>query len=133
MLLCCGRQFYAAEKIVLPKKDKLYRCLEYGHCPHCGGRVSRFIEQDKNYEIFVKDRRGIKAFNAYQKALKQRKDFLEQNGLTGSKSAENYYYGDFKKTNRVDENNLPVYVQLRKNFNNKSEELGEVVTHYFKL
>ena len=133
MLLCCGRQFYAAEKIVLPKKDKLYRCLEYGHCPHCGARVSRLVEQDKNYEIFVKDRRGIKAFSAYQKAVKQRKRFLEQNGLTGSKTAENYYYGDFKKTNRLDENNQPVYIQLRKNFNNKSEELGEVVTHYSKL
>ena len=78
LLLCCGRQFYAAEKIVLPKKDKLYRCLEYGHCPHCGARVSRLVEQDKNYEIFVKDRRGIKAFSAYQKAVNQRKRFMEQ-------------------------------------------------------
>mgnify|MGYP006976110220 FL=1 len=132
MLACCGKQFYAAEKIVLPKKEMLYRCLEYGHCPHCGNRVSRLIEQDTNYEIFVKERHGIKALHAFEKAKSQRKRFLEKMG-TGSKSNENYYFGDFRKTNRLDENNQPVYVQLRRNFNNKVENLGDVVTYYSKI
>lgn len=132
MLSCCGRQFYAAEKVVLPKKGRLYRCLEYGHCPHCGTRVSRFIEQDSNYEIYIKERRGIKALRAFEKAVAQRKRFLET-AAYGTKSGENYYFGDFKKTNRFDSNNQPIYVQLRKNFNNKSEILGDVVTYYSKL
>ena len=32
---------------------------------------------------------------------------------------ENYYYGCFKKTNRFDSHNQPIYLQLKKNFNNK--------------
>lgn len=133
MLTCCGKQFYAAEKIVLPKKDKLYRCLEYGHCPHCGTRVSKLIEQAKNYEVFSKERHGIKALRAYEKAVNQRKRFLEQSGSYGSKSGENYYFGTFKKTNRKDEYNQPIYIQLRKNFNNKTEVLGDVTTYYSKI
>lgn len=132
LLSCCGRQFYAAEKVVLPKKDKLYRCLEYGHCPHCGVRVSRLIEQDFNYEIYVKEKRGIKALRAFEKAVLQRKRYLETSG-SGTKSGENYYFGAFKKTRRLDDNNQPIYVQLRKNFNNKSEVLGDVITYYSKL
>lgn len=133
MLTCCGKQFFAAEKIVLPKKDKIYRCLEYGHCPNCGTRVSRLVEQDKNYEITVKERHGIKALRAYEKAVALRNRFLEQNGIHGSKTAENYFFGDFRKTKRKDEHNQFIYVQLRKNFNNKTEELGDVVTHYSKI
>lgn len=132
LLSCCGKQFYAAEKILLPKKDKLYRCLEFGHCPHCGTRVSRLIEQNFQYDIVVKERRGIKALHAYEKAKLQQKKYLELNPL-GSKISENYYFGDFKKTKRLDSNNQPIYVQLRKNFNNKVEVLGDVVTYYSKF
>lgn len=132
MLSCCGRQFYAAEKILLPVRAKLYRCLEYGHCPNCATAVSRLIEQDKDYYIEVKDRRGRKADRAYEKAVLQRKRYLET-VPKGTKSGENFYYGDFKKTRRFDENNQPVYVQLLRNFNNKTEILGEVVTHYQKI
>ncbi|MCR5261566.1 MAG: hypothetical protein K6C94_06970 [Candidatus Gastranaerophilales bacterium] len=133
MLLCCGRQFFAAEKVVLPKKDKLYRCLEFGFCPNCSTRVSRLIEQDKNYEITVKERRGIKALRAYEKAVAQRNRFLKQTCLTGSKTSENFYFGDFRKTKRLDENNQPIFLQLKKNFNNKTEVLGEVTTYYYKI
>ena len=132
MLSCCGRQFYAAEKILLPTRGKLYRCLEYGHCPNCATAVSRLIEQDRNYDIQAKDCRGRKADRAYEKSISQRKRYLET-VPQGTKSGENFYYGDFRKTRRFDENNQPVYVQLRKNFNNKTEILGEVVTHYQKI
>jgi prolyl oligopeptidase PreP (S9A serine peptidase family) len=133
MLSCCGKHFYAAEKIMLPLKNgMIYRCLEYGHCPNCYSPVSRLIEQNKKYDVFVKDRRGQKADSAYDKAIKQRKKFLEQVNF-GSKSNQNFSYGDFKKTKRFDENNQPIYLQLRKNFNNHSEILGEVITHYSKI
>lgn len=132
MLLCCGKQFYAAEKIMLPKKDKLYRCLEFGHCPNCGTRVARLVEQDKNYEIFVKEKRGIKALRVFEKAVLQREKYLNF-CVYGTKSNENYYYGCFKKTNRFDNHNQPIYLQFKKNFNNKTELLGEVVTYYSKI
>ena len=131
MLVCCGLQFFAAKKIILPQKDMLYRCLEYGFCPSCGTDVARLVEQNHSYEIFVKEARGIKAKRFFEKALKQREKmkFVFQ----GSKIAENYYYGDFRKTRRKDANNQPIYLQIKKNFNNKSEILGEVITHYSKI
>ena len=91
MLACCGKQFYAAEKVVLPKKGMLYRCLEYGHCPHCGNRVSRLIEQDTNYEIFVKERHGIKALRAFEKAKSQRKK-NKTNNYIHAKAIFDYIY-----------------------------------------
>ena len=133
MLLCCGRQFFAVEKIILPKKDKLCRFLEFGFCPNCGTRVSRFVEQEKDYQINIKEQRGIKALRAYEKAVIQHNKFVNQSNSKGSKSGENYYFGAFKKTGKLDKNNQPVYIQLKKNFNNKTEELGEVVTHYSKI
>lgn len=133
MLLCCGKQFFAAEKIILPKNDKLYRCLEFGFCPNCGTRVSRFIEQDKDYQVNVKERRGIKALRAYEKAVLQHNRFVKQTCKTGSKASENFYFGAFRKTKRFDEHNQPIYVQLKKNFNNKTENLGDVITHYSKI
>jgi len=131
VLVCCGLQFFAAKKIILPQRDMLYRCLEYGFCPSCGTDVARLIEQNHSYEIFVKEARGIKALRLFEKALKQR----EKMKLTfqGTKIAENFYYGDFRKTRRKDANNQPIYLQIKKNFNNKSEILGEIVTHYSKI
>jgi len=131
VLVCCGLQFFAAEKIILPQKDMLYRCLEYGFCPNCGTKVARLIEQDYSYEIFIKESRGIKALRQFEKALKQREKM--KSVRQGSKIAENYYYGDFRKTRKKDSNNQPIYLQIRKNFNNKSEILGEIVTHYSKI
>lgn len=132
MLSCCGQHFYAAEKIVLPKKDKLYRCLEYGHCPNCGIRVSRLIEQSVNYEVTVKERRGVKALRAYEKAQIQHERNMES-VKNGTWNGENYYFGAYRKTSRFDSHNQPIYVQLRKNFNNKTELLGDVVTRYSKI
>ncbi len=132
LLSCCGKQFYAAEKVVLPKQDKLYRCLEFGYCPNCGSRVSRFIEQDTDYEIYVREKRGIQALRAYEKAKCQRKRHLSAVGV-GTKTGENYYFGVFKKTRRLDCHNQPVYIQVRKNFNNKTEVLGDVITYYSSL
>lgn len=131
MLVCCGLQFFATEKIILPQKDLLYRCLEYGFCPKCGTKTARLVEQNYSYEVFIKEFHGIKALRAFEKALKQKEK--SQIIFQGSKSNENYFYGDFKKTRKKDSNNQPVYLQIRKNFNNKSQILGEVVTYYSKL
>lgn len=131
MLVCCGLQFFAAKKIILPQRDMLYRCLEYGFCPSCGTDVARLVEQNRSYEIFVKEARGIKAKRIFEKALIQNEKMKAS--FQGSKIAENYYYGDFRKTRRKDANNQPIYLQIKKNFNNKSEILGEIVTHYSKI
>lgn len=132
MLSCCGLRFYAAEKIVLPKKDKLYRALEFAYCPNCNAPSVRFVEQDYNYDIHIKEQRGIKALRLYEKCRKQREKYLAT-VISGTKAGQNYYYGTFKKTKRFDEMKQPIYVQVRKNFNNQAEELGDVITHYFKL
>ena len=131
MLVCCGLQFFAAEKIILPQKNMLYRCLEYGFCPKCGVRVARLVEQNHSYEIFVKNFHGIKALRAFEKAMKYKNKI--QSCKYASKVSENYYFGDFRKTRRKDSNNQPIYLQLKRNFNNKTEILGEVVTTYSKI
>lgn len=51
-----------------------------------------------------------------------------RNTRYGSKSNQNVYYGDFRKTNRKDDNGLPIYQQLRKNFNGQTELIGDVIT-----
>lgn len=51
----------------------------------------------------------------------------------GTKSNQNVYYGDFRKTNRLDENGLPIYQQLRKNFNGQAEVLNDIETKVLTL
>lgn len=129
MLKCCGVAFFAARKIVLPKKDKMYRCLEFGYCPNCGIPVSRLVEQDFDYGVFIKELRGIKALRSFEKALK----IYENNKVKfGTKSNQNYYYGFYKKSALKDENNEPIYIEYRKNFNNVAEKIGIVKTNYIK-
>ncbi|MGN0192620.1 MAG: hypothetical protein ACI4CY_03740 [Candidatus Gastranaerophilaceae bacterium] len=130
MLKCCGRTFSAARKIVLPENDKMYRCLEFGYCPNCRTTVSRLVEQDENYEVSVREMRGIKALRAYEKALARQN---AEKSRFGSASNQNYYYGFYKKSRQKDENNLPVYFEYRVNFNNVAEKIGKITTKCIKI
>ena len=75
-------------------------------------------------EIRFKGTTAIKKFKKYEK--------LKNNIKQGSKSNQNVYYGDFRKTRKKDKNGNPVYLQLRKNFNGDYEILNEIQTtiHY---
>lgn len=132
MLFCCSQLFAAQRRIVLPARNHLYRCFEYAQCPHCGKDVSRLVTQDFNYEVTAKVRKGVKALRELNKAIaeKARHDAVIRHGTN---SNQNFYYGTFKKTRRLDERSNPIYVQQRCNFNNQVQDLGDVVTRYYSL
>ena len=79
-------------------------------------------------KTYKKELSGVKAYRAYTKTIE--KVAIQQQG---NKSAQNYYYGDFKKTREKDKNGNPIYIQLRKNFNNDFEILNKIETRVTKI
>jgi hypothetical protein len=102
--------------------------LEFGICPQCGCL---------KFKDFIIDYNGIETVHqstgkhALQKLELWRKRI--NNTKYGTKSNQNVYYGDFRKTSRIDENGLPIYQQLRKNFNGQSEVLNDIKTNLITL
>lgn len=128
MLVCCNQFFYGHFAKIIADNSFYFRRIEFGICPHCG--VSKFIDyiQDCQGNETIKEFSGEKAINRFHKWEKM---FLSPN--LGSKGNQNVYYGDFQKTKRKDENGIPIYYQLRKNFNNQSEIIGEIKTHIYNI
>ncbi len=123
MLFCCNAHFVSSFSYVLLNTNSTYRKIEFGVCPICGCFKFKDYIQSYNGNEKVKLLSGKAAndrLNYWKKRLKNVKQ--------GTKSRQNTYYGDFQKTNRKDENGNPIYLQLRKNFNNQSEVIGEVKT-----
>ncbi len=123
MLTCCNHCFMGSFVKKIADNPFYYRRVEFGICPHCGTIKFRDYRQETNGEEIIKDFSGLKAVNQLEK---WRKFFTKT--LLGSKGNQNVYYGDFKRTNRKDKNGLPIYYQLRKNFNGQSEIIGEIKT-----
>ena len=126
MLFCCNCRFVGRYFHVLSNTRDFYRKIEFGICPKCG--VYKFLD----YRVIsgnVKEKKlsGRKATLAFEKII--RKLSLMKHG---TKSNQNFYYGDFKATKRKDSFGNTIYMQLRKNFNNEEEILGEVVTRVLK-
>lgn len=123
MIECCNALYNASFSYVLFSGKNYYRRLEFGICQNCGCL---------KFKDFIIDHTGaekVKMFTgkrASQKLELWRKKI--RNTRYGTKSNQNVYYGDFKKTNRLDANGIPVFQQLRKNFNGQSEVIGEVKT-----
>ena len=132
MLRCCSVSFAAQTKIVLPARGFLYRCFEYGICPHCGASVSRVLKQDAAYDITVVQRSGAKAERELFKAKREREraDAMLKHGTF---SNQHYCYGTYRVTGRKDERGNRICVQQRRNFNNQAVDLGEVETRYYSL
>lgn len=123
MIRCCNSFFKGFFRYVL-NSNSFYRRIEYGICPICGIEVFRDYKQyPDGFEIW-KDFRGEKAKTKYN-----RWKAILNNTKYGSYSNQNYYFGDYKKVNR--KNLSPVYIQLKKNFNNQSEIIGEVKTKIY--
>ena len=127
MLDCCNRNFCGSFFHVLVNKEDFYRRIEFGICPVCGiyklldFRLVNGIEKKKVLS-------GKDAENTFEKIYKKLSEEKQ-----GSKSNNNFYYGDFKRTRKKDLNGNPIYLQLRKNFNNVVDILGEVSTKVIKI
>lgn len=123
MLTCCNQYFYGTYAKIVADNSFYYRRIEYGICPHCGCVI--FIDYIQRFdgEEIIKQYQGERAVC---KIKKWQQSLI--NNFIGTKGNQNVYYGDFKRTNRKDENGNPIYYQLRKNFNNQSEIIGEIKT-----
>ena len=127
MLICCNRHFRGGYYRVLSNKQDFYRRVEYGICPCCG--VYRFFDfrivQGKEKRKSLSGKDAELAFEKVIRTLRAEK--------YGTKANQNFHFGDFKITGKKDENGNPVYIQLRRNFNNEAEILGEVNTVVYRL
>lgn len=126
MIGCCNSLFTGSFSYVLFSSKDNYRRVEFGICPHCG--CLKF----KDYRVFFDGTDKVKYLTgkaALQKLEYWRKKISEDKH--GTKGNQNVYYGDFQKTNRRDDNGNLIYLQLRKNFNDESEVIGEIKTKVY--
>ena len=128
MLECCNAFYNASFSYVLFSGKNYYRRIEFGICQNCGCLKFKDFIIDHNGNEKIKQYTGK---HAAQKLELWRKKI--RNTRYGTKSNQNVYYGDFRKTSRIDANGLPIYQQLRKNFNGQAEIIGEIETKVLTL
>ena len=124
MLKCCNTSFRGVYRFVVQNNSNGYRRVEFGICPKCGSYSYLDYKENANDGVKIKSLHGKEAlskFNSWEKHLTSQKH--------GSFVNQNVHYGEFRKTRRRDENGNPIYLQLRKNFNNEVEVLNEIRTH----
>lgn len=127
MLNCCNRRFHGSYYRVLANREDFYRRIEFGICPCCG--IYKFFEYRMfNGEVKQKILSGNEAYKTFEKILNKLKEEKQ-----GTKSNQNFYYGDYKITKKKDSRGNPIYLQLKRNFNNESTILGEVETKVIKI
>ena len=118
---CCGETLRVTRLIFNANGN--YKRVEFGLCQECGKPQTLVYSMDKTGKDREKRFTGgaaIKEFRRYQN--------LKNNTKQGSKSNQNVYYGDFRKTRKRDKNGIPVYLQLKKNFNGDYIVLNEIQT-----
>jgi len=76
----------------------------------------------------IKTLSGKKAEITFEKIIKNLREEKQ-----GTKSNQNYHYGDYRISKKKDMYGNPIYIQLKKDFNNETEILGEVETKIYKL
>lgn len=126
MLMCCNTFFRGVFRCIVQNNNYGFRQIEFGVCPQCGSYC--FIDYKENAygESRSKTLHGKEALTKYNL---WKECFYSK--AHGSYSNQNVYYGDFRKTNKKDNMGNPIYLQLRKNFNNQIEILNEIETHKY--
>lgn len=129
MIECCNRFYNGSFSYVLFSSEYFYRHIEFGICSNPACLTPKF----KDFKILYNGKEiskiytGKKAFEKFE----QWKKYLTRIN-NGTKGNQNVYYGDFQKTNKKDDNGNSIYLQLRKNFNEQSEVIGEIQTLVYK-
>ena len=120
LMYCCGDELSVVRLIF---NRGVYKRVEFGLCQDCGtAHLHLFVINSKGKikSKFFKGKTALKEFKRYEN--------LKNNCRQGTKTNQNVYYGDFRKTRKKDKNGHPVYLQLRKNFNGDYEILNEIQT-----
>ncbi len=131
MLFCCSKNFTASYKFpVFPQEGEFFKKIEFSYCPHCDSAVYKEIITLPNGTIKEStQQKGIKAEEAFAKAKFNRLNFLERL-KQGSKANQNWFYGDFKKSDKKDSRGNIILLQLKRNFNGEAIILGEAPVTY---
>ena len=118
---CCGETLRVTRLIFNANGN--YKRVEFGLCQECGKPQTLVYSMNKTgrdrEKRFIGDT-AVKEFRRYQR--------LKYSIKQGSKINQNVYYGDFRKTRKRDKNGIPVYLQLKKNFNGDYIVLNEIQT-----
>ena len=118
---CCGETLRVTRLIFNANGN--YKRVEFGLCQVCGKPQTLVYSMNKTgrdrEKRFIGDT-AVKEFRRYQR--------LKCSTKQGNKRNQNVYYGDFRKTRKKDKNGIPVYLQLRKNFNGDYVILNEIQT-----
>ena len=125
MIECCNRFYNGSFSYVLTSSEYYFRKIEFGICsnPNClkpKFKDFRILFDGREIEKVYTGRKAFEKFEQWRKYIAKIKN--------GTKGNQNVYYGDFQKTNRIDNNGNCIYLQLRKNFNEQSEIIGEIKT-----
>lgn len=121
-MYCCGDEL-SVVRLIFNSNRGVYKRVEFGLCQDCGtAHLHLFVINSKGKikSKFFKGKTALKEFKRYEN--------LKNNCKQGTKTNQNVYYGDFRKTRKKDKNGHPVYLQLRKNFNGDYEILNEIQT-----
>lgn len=122
-MYCCGEQLRVTRLAFC--KNGYSKTVKFAICQECGTVHTVIYTRYKDghdKEIHLTGAIAIKEFNKYKK--------IKNNIRQGTKSNQNVYYGDFRRTRKKDKKGNPVYLQLCKNFNGDYTVLNEIYTIY---
>ena len=130
-LLCphCKKHYTASQSFFIEPSNFKFKKIHFLKCPRCQEKIYKEITVSFKDEIAYRIHFGKKAEKLFNRALFNRLVFLEKISQ-GTKSNQNWYYGDFEKTNKKDEKGNPIYLQLKKNFNGQITVLGAAPIKY---
>ncbi|HIU85483.1 TPA: hypothetical protein IAD52_00755 [Candidatus Spyradomonas excrementavium] len=122
-MYCCGERLRVTRLVF--NTNGYYKRVDFGFCQGCGTAhtfVYVISKGGRERERKFSGSTAIKEFKKYQR--------LKNNIRQGTRNNQNVCYGDFLKTRKVDANGFPVYLQIRRDFNNQYEVLNQVETIY---
>ena len=122
-MYCCGEHLKVTRLVF--RNNGYYKRVDFGFCQGCGTAhtlIYTMYKDGRDKEIHLTGSVALKEFKKYQK--------IKNNIRQGSKSNQNVYYGDFRKTRKKDKSGAPVYLQLRKNFNGDYTVMNVIITKY---
>ena len=112
---CCNHFLNVRSFFVVAQQNYESLKIEYSRCPHCKKSFYKEIKTDFNGNRYnTNTKMGKEAEFLIEKAFLNRLDFFTPKG---TKTNQEWYYGDFKKTNQKDEKGNLLELQIKRNFN----------------
>ena len=135
-MYCCGERLRVTRLVF--NTNGYYKRVDFGFCQGCGTAhtfVYVISKGGRERERKFSGSTAIKEFKKYQRLKNNIRQGTRNNQNLSDKGhlsneAAAYCICDFLKTRKVDANGFPVYLQIRRDFNNQYEVLNQVETIY---